>query len=307
MSFVVPSLGTSRYLSDCLESAAASEGVRGEVVLVHPASVALTLEPIPGLEILNTQAEVGFCMACNLGIAKCESEFIAILNDDAIVEPAWASRLIAALAAAPRAAAAQGVNIQMASPGWMDGRGLEFNRSWQAVQIGLGDLPPASSEPAEEIFGVSATAAIYRRSALDCVASSDSEVFDVGLESYYEDVDLACRLRAAGFSALSVPAARALHAGAATTESRPLHRYSLIYGNRYLVLARARGRDFWSSLPILLGRDLLDLGRAVLSMDSQKSLGIMSGWVRAGRKLRSFAHRGDPTVRNNESQVARES
>jgi GT2 family glycosyltransferase len=307
LTFVVPSLGTSRYLSDCLESAAASEGVCAEIVLVHPASVTPSFEPIPGLEVLATQGEVGFSTACNLGIAKCDSEHIALLNDDAIVEPEWARHLIATLAAAPRAAAAQGVNLQMASPEWMDGRGLEFNRSWQAVQIGHGDPPPASSEPAEEIFGVSATAAIYRRSALACVASSDSEVFDVGLESYYEDVDLACRLRAAGFSALSVPAARALHAGAATTESRPLHRYSLIYGNRYLVLARARGRDFWPSLPRLLGRDLLDLGRAVLSMDSQKSLGIMNGWVRAGRKLRSFAHRGDPTVRSSESQVARES
>jgi len=304
---MVPSLGTSRYLSDCLESAVTSEGVCVEIFLVHPASVTPTLGPLPGLEVLATRREVGFSMACNLGIAKCAAEYIALLNDDAIVEPQWARQLIAALAAAPRAAAAQGVDLQMASQERMDGRGLEFNRSWQAIQIGHGDPPPATSEPAEKIFGVSATAAIYRRATLACVASSDSEIFDVGLESYYEDVDLACRLRAAGFSALSVPAARALHAGAATTESRPLHRYSLIYGNRYLVLARARGRDFWPSLPRLLGRDLLDLGRAVLSMDSRKSLGIMGGWVRAGRKLRSFAHRGDPTVRSSESQVARES
>lgn len=304
---MVPSLGTSRYLSDCLDSAAASEGVCVEIFLVHPDSVTPTLEPLPRLEVLATRREVGFSMACNLGIAKCAAEYIALLNDDAIVEPQWARQLIAALAAAPRAAAAQGVNLQMASQERMDGRGLEFNRSWQAIQIGHGDPPPATSEPAEEIFGVSATAAIYRRAALARVASSDSEFFDEALESYYEDVDLACRLRAAGFSALSVPAARALHAGAATTESRPLHRYSLIYGNRYLVLARARGRDFWPSLPRLLGRDLLDLGRAVLSMDSQKSLGIMNGWVRAGRNLKSFAHSGEPTVRSSEIHVQRES
>lgn len=296
---MVPSLGTSQYLSDCLESAAASEKVCVEIVLVHPASVAPTLEPMPGLKVLTTRGEVGFSKACNLGIVNCDSEFIALLNDDAIVKPDWARQLITSLAAAPRAAAAQGINLQMASPDRMDGRGLEFNRRWQAIQIGRGAPPPPTSRPTEEVFGVSATAAVYRRAALDSVARSDGEFFDVGLESYYEDVDLACRLRAAGFSALSVPAARALHAGAATTENRPKHRHSLIYGNRYLVLARARGRAFWPSLPELLGRDILDLGRAALRMDSQKSIGIMDGWVRAVRNLRFFAHRGDSTLRGN--------
>ncbi len=296
VTFVVPSLGTSLYLKDCLESAARSEGVRAEILLVHPSSITPSLEPHPGLRLLASQGEVGFSAACNLGIAESDSELVALLNDDAVVEPDWARQLIAAMAQAPQAAAVQGVNLQMADPDRMDGQGLEWNRSWQAIQIGQGALPPAISGPAREIFGVSATAAIYRRTALDAVAVADSEFFDVRLESYYEDVDLACRLRAARYTALSVPAARVLHAGATTTSGQPVHRYSLIYGNRYLVLARTQGRAFWPSLPVLLGRDLLDLGRAVLNLDPEKSIGIMDGWVRAVRNLRSFAHRGDPAV-----------
>ncbi len=56
----------------------------------------------------------------------------------------------------------------------------------------------------EEIFGVSATAAVYRREALRAVASG-GEVFDPRLGSYYEDVDLAGRLRAAGFARSARP------------------------------------------------------------------------------------------------------
>lgn len=201
MTFVVPSLGASHYLKDCLESAAASEGARVEILLVHPPAMEPRFESVPGLKLVATHRRVGFSQACNLGIAESTSEYVALLNDDATIEPDWASTLIAALSATPRAAAAQGLNLQMLQPDRVDGRGLEWNRSWQAIQKGHGDTAPTVSLPAEETFGVSATAALYKRAALDAVALADSEFFDVRLESYYEDVDLACRLRAAGYTA----------------------------------------------------------------------------------------------------------
>jgi GT2 family glycosyltransferase len=296
VTFVVPSLGASHYLKDCLESAAGSEGVQVEILLVHPPAMKPRFEAVPGLKLVATQRRVGFSEACNLGIAESSSEYVALLNDDATIEPDWAATLIAALAAAPQAAAAQGLNLQMSQPDLVDGRGLEWNRSWQAIQVGHGDAAPTVSRPAEEIFGVSATAAVFRRAALDAVAMADSEFFDVRLESYYEDVDLACRLRAAGYTALSVPAARAFHASGTTTKKQPMHRYSLIYGNRYLVLARTQGRTFWGHLPKLLGRDMLDLGRAAVDLDVRKSVGILDGWVRAVTNLSLFANTGEPQI-----------
>ena len=294
---MVPSLGTSPYLRDCLHSAAASQGVCAEIVLVHPRSGTPDFDSIPGLRLVDSGGEVGFSEACNLGISKSSGDFVALLNDDAILEPDWARRLVSALRETPGAAAAQGVNLQMASPDRMDGRGLQWNQSWQAVQIGHGDPAPPTDGPSEEVFGVSATAAVYRRSALDATSLPNSEIFDIRLESYYEDVELACRLRQAGYTALSVPAARARHAGATTTGDRAMHRFSLIYGNRYLVLASFRGRAFWGDLPKLLGRDLLDLGQAAVDLDHRKLLGILDGWVRAGRHLGLFLSSDEPHAR----------
>ena len=66
--------------------------------------------------------------------------------------------------------------------------GIDWNPWWQAVQIGHGrPAPPVTAEP-REIFGVSATAALYRRAALQDLGE---ETFDPDLGSYYEDVDLA--------------------------------------------------------------------------------------------------------------------
>lgn len=167
-----------------------------------------------------------------------------------------------------------------------------------------------------EIFGVSATAALFRRSALEQVALG-GQVFDPRLVSYYEDSELAGRLRAAGFSALLAPAARARHAGSASgrTAAAGRERWRLIYGNRYLAAARLLGRGLWPRLPLMLLRDLLDvvgsaaLLHALLRRDRRlppgdrgtapgarrgRLSGMAAGWGRALRHLPAFARRGAP-------------
>jgi GT2 family glycosyltransferase len=146
------------------------------------------------------------------------------------------------------------------------------------------------------VFGVSATAALFRREALLATALGDGQVFDERLISYYEDVDLACRLRAAGFAALSVPAARARHAGSATGRTLGGARWAAIYGNRHLVLARHLGSAYWGRLPALLARDGRDLARAALARDGSRLAGIARGWARAARHLPAYARRGAPSV-----------
>jgi GT2 family glycosyltransferase len=126
------------------------------------------------------------------------------------------------------------------------------------VQVGRDAPAPPVSTPPFEPFGVQATAAIYRRTALERVAFERARPFDERLESWYEDVDLAGRLRAAGFRARAVPAARALHRGSATGATMPWRRRRLLARNRILVVARLTGRRFPALLPRLALRDLID-------------------------------------------------
>lgn len=265
---VVPTLGRSPWLVPCLE-ALRCEGV--EIVVVDQSEAPLDLPD----RVIRPGRNLGFAAANNLGIATSSREFVATVNDDAVVEPGWAAHLIAALDRHPEAAAAQGVNLSM--DGLVDGCGIEWNRWGQAVQVGHGKPVPSLSEP-REVWGVSATAAVYRRAALGPLGDTP---FDPRLISYYEDVELAGRLRAAGWSALVVPAARARHAGSATGGTMSRERWRLVYGNRWLV---ARGQPFWR----MAVRDLVDLGRAVGSGDLSRAAGIPSGWARALRLRRSF-------------------
>jgi GT2 family glycosyltransferase len=279
LSAVVPTLGRSPLLIPCLQ-ALRREGA--EIVVIDQGETPADLGAGLADRVLRPERNLGFAAATNLGIAAASGGWIATVNDDAIVEPGWAAALIAALAADPRAAAAQGVNLLLEAPELADGCGIAWNRWWQAIQIGHGRPAPAPDGAAREVFGVSATAAVYRREALAAVASS-SGVFDQRLVSYYEDVDLACRLRAAGYRALLVPAARARHAGSLTGSTLSRERWRLIYGNRWRVARRHLGGGFWPRLPLLAARDGVDLAQALLRGDGELTAGIVAGWRRALR------------------------
>ncbi len=288
---VIPTLGKSSHLEACLR-ALRVEGEPIEIIVVDQGERPVDLPPGLADQILRPGRNLGFAAGTNLGIAAVSADaapFVATVNDDAIVEPGWLAVLLAALDADPRLAAAQGANLRLDRPEILDGLGIAWNRRWQAVQIGAGEPAPGREELPRPVFGVSATAALYRRSALEAVRLGPNEFFDSNLGSYYEDVDLAARLKRAGFRALMLPAARARHAGSTTGGAE---RWRLVYGNRHLVLARMLGRGYWWRLPSLLGRDLRDLARAAINGEKGRAVGILAGWGRAASRLVGFANWG---------------
>jgi GT2 family glycosyltransferase len=261
----------------CLE-ALRKDAPEIEILLVDQGEIAVELPPGLVDRVLRPGRNLGFAAATNLGIAASARDFVAAVNDDALIEPGWTAGLVEALDREPLAAAVQGINLVLDSPHLADGCGIAWNRWTQAVQVGHREPAPDPTGPVREILGVSATAAVYRRQALLALRG---EPFDPDLVSYYEDVDLAVRLRAAGWTALFVPAARARHAGSVTGATMSRERWRLLYGNRWIVARRAFGRGFWLRFPRMALRDLLDLLRALLSLDRTRAAGILGGWARA--------------------------
>ncbi|MEO8196705.1 MAG: glycosyltransferase [Thermoanaerobaculia bacterium] len=303
LSVIVPSLGQSPWQEEMLAALRRElSGLPAELIWVHQGAA-----PPPELAgarelFLHLPEPVGFAAAANLGLAATDrrSAAIAIMNDDLVVGPGWLAALAGELERRPRAAAVQGVHLELARPEQVEGCGLEWNRSWQAVQVGAGAPPPATTAPPFELFGVSATAALYRRTALAEVGGSgasgaseasgapDTFFFDERLGSYYEDVELAVRLREAEWESWCVPAARARHAGQATAGRAPLWRWRSIHRNRLLVLRRLLGSRFAAALPGIAARDGRDLLRAGLRLDGARVFGIVAGWAAAAPRLAAF-------------------
>jgi GT2 family glycosyltransferase len=261
-----------------------------------------------GARSLELGVNRGFAGAINAALRHedaHDAEYVALVNDDVVLEAGWLAPLVGALDAAPGLGSVQGVNLAFpgasgAEPDRIDGVGLAWNRWWQAVQLLHGR--PAAEAPRRqtEVFGVAATAALYRREALlaSALPGNDgrADILDERLFAYYEDVDLACRLRGAGFAAAVAPASRAHHRGSATGLLAPRRRLAWIYGNRWLVVARLLGRRMPLAVPRMLLRDAADLLRAVTRGSLREQAGIALGLLRALRLLPRYLRGGPPLI-----------
>ncbi len=286
----------------------------GQLAANHPA--AFRRAP----RIVQLPRPAGFARAANAGIASSRGLWIALVNDDAVLARGWTRALLESLGACAgadpkpspgsRVAAAQGINLLQASDGGevlVDGAGLTWNRRWQAVQVGRGESAPPPGGAPRPVYGVSATAAIYRRDALVAVSRAGRQLrpFNERLDSYYEDVELADRLRRASYEAVLAPAARIEHAGALSSRGPRAARRRIrrIYCNRLLVLAARLGRSFWPRLPGLLTRDAVDMLRGrkgeTRPGDSRRPrpVDLLFAWGRALRLLPRFAGFGSALSR----------
>ncbi|HUP21824.1 MAG TPA: glycosyltransferase family 2 protein [Thermoanaerobaculia bacterium] len=314
---VVPTLGESDLLGACLESIATQDPPCESLVLwqgpdSRPRS--MQAEELRSARIVRLAQNRGFAGGVNAALREVDAArvgYVAVVNDDVVLGAGWLARLVDALDEDERLGSVQGVNLVLprdsAPPAAgiagnvgatrIDGVGLAWNRWWQAVQL-LHDRPAAAApKEAREVYGVAATAAVYRRAALERSAKAPGEVLDETLFAYYEDVDLAGRLRRDGYSAAMVPEAVALHRGSATGLLMPHQRWAWIYGNRWLVVARLLGRSFPRAVPRMLLRDLRDLARSLGSRsDRGRASGIGRGLVRAARLLPRYARRGPPLL-----------
>lgn len=292
VALVVPTLGASPHLTSALAACRRELGDDDQLVVVWQGQTPAPEAVRSAADRLLTPGQnLGFAGGVNTALAAASSELVALVNDDVVVAPGWLAALTETLAAHPDVGSVQGINLRLDASGLVDGAGIGWNRCWQAVQLDREGPPLPTTVAPLERFGVSATAALYRRSALDRAAWRPGEVFDPRLFAWYEDVDLACRLRGKGERALLVPAARAGHAGSTTGAQMPFARRRWLTGNRLLVLARLFGRAFWPRLPLAWGRDLADAVRA-----PREAAAIVAGWARFAALAPQFVRHGPPLV-----------
>ncbi|MEM1178103.1 MAG: glycosyltransferase family 2 protein [Acidobacteriota bacterium] len=306
LSVVVPTAGRSGHLEACLRALRADVGDDAEILLTVSPEVAVEAVVAPVAELCDHILDVpaGFAAANNHAFRVARGEYIACVNDDAVIEPGWTQELTGLLDRQQRIAAVQGLVLQFGTQR-IDGAGIGWNAWFQAVQLGHGEELPANvGKTPRPVFGVSATAAIFRRSALAEMATGVTPSrpfgdgpFDERLFAYYEDVDLAMRLHAAGHQAWLAPTARTQHVGSLTGRRLPWGGRALIHGNRILVLARRlRTGDFIATLPTVLMRDLRDLGGHLRSGSMSAAVGVIAGWCRAFPRLPSRLFTGGGRV-----------
>ena len=176
---------------------------------------------------------LGFAAGHNQAINKATSEYILCLNQDIILESDYLEKLVEFMDNNEKAAAASGKllvwdDTENKKTKIIDSLGLELKPSWQVVEKGSGevDCQGKKAEPRptrlrrsrsgracsapKKVFGVSATAPLYRRSALEEIKFKN-QYFDELFFSFKEDIDLSFRLNKKSWQSWLVPEARSFH------------------------------------------------------------------------------------------------
>lgn len=228
----------------------------------------------------------GFAHANNLAVARLgECEWIALINPDAFPEPDWLEQLVSATRRRPEYAFFASLTIADEFPSHLDGTGDVYHVSGIAWRRGYGRRTAETRLLEEEVFAPCAAAALYRRDAWD-----DAGGFDENYFCYFEDVDLAFRLRLLGYRCLFVPTAVARHIGSVTSGGQQSD-FSVYYGHRNLVwtyIKNMPGYAFWLFLPLHMALNLATLlwfsgagrWRVIFKAKWDALKGLKKAWIR---------------------------
>ncbi len=175
-------------------------------------------------ELIISTTNQGFAGGHNLAFTKSASRFVVLLNQDLYLAADCFEKLLAALKERPQAAVCtprlmRWDFVRSATAGaehgfttTIDSLGLRVLKNRRVVEWGAGETwGPHQKSGTVEVFGVSGALPLFRRSCLEAVLLPAGTVFDGLYTMYKEDVDLAFRLRLAGFEAYSVMNAVAYH------------------------------------------------------------------------------------------------
>ena len=259
LAVVIVNFNTGDYLERCLGSLATHRGdVAMDVLVIDNASsdgshtTAITAHP--WARLIENPRNVFLSPAWNQGIRETTAPFVFLLNPDAEWWTGTLADLVAVARAHPRAGI---VGPRVLNP---DGTVYSSGRSFPSVVDAVGHALLGMMRPGNRfseryrlggwdrtsersVDWVSGCAMLMPRAALDEVGP-----FDEGFPLYGEELDMATRLRDAGWSVLFTPAAEVIHEiGVSTGRSR---RMLLMHSNSVFRYYRKHRASGWRQLTL---------------------------------------------------------
>jgi GT2 family glycosyltransferase len=230
VSVQIVTWNSMRYLVDCLESLMRQTFRDFSVLVIDNGSDDGTVEFIrsqyPTVAVLQNFKNLGFSKANNQGIQLAKGEYVLVMNPDVILADDFLQSLIFFADQHPEVGSFGGKILKLHSEAIdandqaglrevvksdiIDATGLQIFKSRKVINRGEGKKDQGQYNRVEEVFGISGTCVLYRRSVLEEIAIKN-EFFDQDFFAYKEDIDLAWRLRLYGRPAWYVPQALCYH------------------------------------------------------------------------------------------------
>lgn len=208
-----------RYLPELLDSLAAQDRQPSEWIFVDndssDGSVEYLAQRHPRARLLPQRRNLGFAKAANLAVESANARFVALLNADLKLDPAWLDEMLRTAERTGAAAVASKL-LLYDRPRTLNGVGGCMNFLGYTWDRGMWESDDGQYDEAAEVLFASAGAALFDREAFLSASSFDARFF-----MYHEDVDLCWRLWLFGERVVTCPGAVAYHHfGGATKAAR---------------------------------------------------------------------------------------
>jgi GT2 family glycosyltransferase len=210
VSIVIPVFNHYQDTLACLRSISRStDGPTYEVIVVDDGSTDETpdlLAWIPGLVGVRNDRNLGFIGSCNRGAAAARGQLLVFLNNDTVVTPGWLRALRDTFQGIPDAGLA-GAKLTFPDGRLQEAGGVIW-RDGSAWNYGRSDDPDRPRyNYAREVDYCSGACIMVPADLFRSLNGFDPFY----APAYYEDVDLAFKIREAGFRVVYQPLARIIH------------------------------------------------------------------------------------------------
>jgi GT2 family glycosyltransferase len=222
-------------LAECLASLHALS-TRVEVVVADNGSTDDSLDYVrrrfPSFETIDLGSNLGFAAGYNAALGAVDAKWLALVNNDAALEPDWIEQLLSWAADRPKAAILGGKLLfkgsSLGEPACLQSAGASFTEAGTAFEIGWGAPDRGQYDEPRLVGSIPGAALLARREVFLELGG-----FDASYGAYLEDVDLCWRAWLRGYEVHYVPGAVAHHYFGASAGGRDSpYRIRLMQRNR---------------------------------------------------------------------------
>jgi GT2 family glycosyltransferase len=218
VSVVIPNWNGRQFLSGCLDSLAKQTYKNLEVIVVDNGSVDGSIDFLESnyawVRLISFDHNTGFSVAVNEGIRQAGGSYIALLNNDTIVDSLWVQEMVRALTEHVDCGSAACKMLAYNDKTILDGAGDGYRRGGLPGRIGHSEKDFGQFDQERYVLGACGGAVFYRRELFDAIGLFDEDYF-----AYLEDVDFGLRAQSAGYKCFYTPKAIVYHLGCGTTGS----------------------------------------------------------------------------------------
>lgn len=230
VSFIVVNYNGAAYIGETLRALQDQTLSACETIVVdndsRDDSPALIARDFSTVILLKTGRNLGFAGGNNVGLAEARGKYIALVNNDVVLDRRWAEVMVAEAEANPKTGLFASKVYLAGTDKLLNSTGTLVYPDLTNLNRGMREKDTGQYDAQTDVFGPYGAAALLRKGMLDTVGGFDDDYF-----MHREEDDLAWRCRLAGWNTLFVPTALAWHKWSAASGGGG-SLFKLYYGER---------------------------------------------------------------------------